>query len=169
MTAGAHGKRRANCPPLVDSQHKLGGNAPRISFFKKRSVVMNKSMNKHLLVVSILATALTGCATVQSTEKTEQKISQSIGENIGSFKIVDRAEGNSAPGGFSEGIYTVKTNGGKTYKCSILEPSGFMQAMSFGGAGSAAAMCTDFTKGSKQQGKTNAASCNDLLRAAGKC
>ena len=28
-------------------------------------------------------------------------------------------------------------------------------------------MCTDFTKGSKDKGKTNKASCNALLQAAG--
>lgn len=101
--------------------------------------------------------------------KAEIKISQAIGTEIGDFKIVNRAEGVSAPAGFSEGIYTVTTNSGSKYKCSILEPSGFMNVMSFGGAGSAGAMCTDYTKGSKQQGKTNAPSCNELLRAAGKC
>lgn len=115
--------------------------------------------------------SLHGCASTGGggQSKAERKISQAIGVEIEDFKVVSRSEGVSAPMGFSEGIYTVNTKSGKTYKCSILEPNGVMNAMSWGGAGSAAAMCTNFTAGSKDQGKTNKASCNDLLRAAGKC
>lgn len=108
-------------------------------------------------------------AASEKTGKAERKISQAIGEDIGNFKIVSRAEGDAAAAGFSEGIYTVLSNGGRKYKCSIQEPSGFMSFMSWGGADTAAAMCTDFTPGSKDQGKTNNASCNSLLQAAGKC
>ena len=133
-----------------------------------------------LTATSFIALFLYGCAysnqksddtpsASKDIGKAEMKISQAIGTEIGDFKIVNRVEGVSAPAGFSEGIYTVTTNSGNKYKCSIYEPSGFMNVMSFGGAGSASAMCTDFTKGSKQKGKTNAPSCNDLLRAAGKC
>ncbi len=133
-------------------------------------------MNRRLLVVGFIVLSLCGCASTsqksdgdQSSSKAERKISQAIGEEVGDFKIINRIEGDSAPAGFSEGIYSVLTNSGTTYKCSILEPSGFMNAMSFGGAGIASAMCTDFTKNSTQKGKTNSPSCNELLRAAGKC
>ena len=128
--------------------------------------------NKLLLIASFIVFSLYGCAgTSQKGDDTiaEKKISQAIGEEIGDFKIVNRVEGVSAPAGFSEGIYTVTTNSGNKYKCSVMEPSGFMNTLTFGGAGSADAMCTDFTKGSKQKGKTNAQNCNELLRAAGKC
>jgi len=141
-----------------------------------------KNVTAFTAILSLLG-ALSGCATTADTAsaetkkkpgpegsgKAERKISQAIGEEIGAFKIVSRAEGDSAPAGFSEGVYTILTNTGVKYKCSILEPSGFMNAMSFGGAGSAGAMCTNFTAGSKDQGKTNKASCNELLKAAGKC
>lgn len=133
-----------------------------------------------ITATSFIVLSLYGCAganprsddpqsSSKGNGKAEVKISQAIGTEIGDFKIVNRVEGVSAPVGFSEGIYTVTTNSGNKYKCSIYEPSGFMNVMSFGGAGSAGAMCTDFTKGSNQKGKTNAPSCNELLRAAGKC
>jgi hypothetical protein len=100
--------------------------------------------------------------------KAEKKISMAIGQEVGGFSIADQQK-TDAPTGF-EGIqYTVKTKAGKTYKCDILEPSGFGKAISWGMASGASAMCTDFTQGSADRGKTNKASCNALLKAAGKC
>jgi hypothetical protein len=61
------------------------------------------------------------------------------------------------------------TNGGKKFKCDILEPSKLGKIATWGMGSGAGAMCTDFTKGSSDKGKTNAASCNQLLKAAGKC
>lgn len=145
---------------------------------------------KLFTVSALLSLALCGCesnpskpenAGIESATKTEKsasaesygkaarKISQAIGEEVENFKIVSRSEGDSAPVGFSEGIYTVQTSSGIRYKCSIQEPSGIMNVLSYGGAGSVSAMCTNMTKGSSDRGKTNKASCNDLLRAAGKC
>jgi hypothetical protein len=100
--------------------------------------------------------------------KAEKKISQAIGQEVGEFSITDQQKAD-APGGYEGTQYTVKTNTGKTYKCEILEPSGFGRVISFGMSTGAGAMCTDFTKGSKDTGKTNKASCNPLLKAAGKC
>ena len=91
-----------------------------------------------------------------------------IGQEVGQFTITNQQK-VEAPGGFDGTQYTVKTNAGKTFKCEILEPSGFGKVMTFGMASGAGAMCTDFTKGSKDIGKTNKESCNALLRAAGKC
>lgn len=100
--------------------------------------------------------------------KAAKKISMSIGEDIGDFTITNQQQ-VEAPAGYDGTQYTVKTKAGKTYKCEILEPSGFGKAISWGMASGAGAMCTDFTKGSKDKGKTNKASCNALLQAAGKC
>lgn len=99
----------------------------------------------------------------------KQKISFAIGREVSDFSILKQEDTGSAPVGFNETLYTVRTRDAHTYKCSIMEPSGFGRVMTFGMGSGAGAMCTDFTKGSKQQGKTNAASCNPLLRAAGKC
>ncbi len=104
----------------------------------------------------------------EASNKAEKKISMAIGQEIGEFTIAGQQE-VEAPTGYNGTQYTVKTNDGKTYKCEILEPSGVGQAFSWGMASGADAMCTDFTKGSKSQGKTNESSCNALLRAAGKC
>lgn len=100
--------------------------------------------------------------------KAKKKISMAIGEDVGEFTIT-KQQNVEAPGGYNGTEYTVKTNSGKAFKCEILEPSGFGKVMTWGMASGASAMCTDFTKGSKNKGKTNKASCNALLQAAGKC
>jgi hypothetical protein len=150
-----------------------------------RTVNRTKLMSLMLLAVS---SAFYGCATTagspttgspnsgstnatasrEDTGKAEKKISMAIGEEVGGFSITDQQKVD-APAGFDGTQYSVKTKAGKTFKCEILEPSGFGKAISFGMSSGAGAMCTDFTKGSKEQGKTNQASCNALLKAAGKC
>jgi hypothetical protein len=104
----------------------------------------------------------------EDNSKAEKKISMAIGEEVNSFTITDQQKVD-APAGFDSTQYSVRTKAGKTFKCEILEPSGFGKAISFGMSTGASAMCTDFTKGSKEQGKTNQANCNALLKAAGKC
>jgi len=107
-------------------------------------------------------------AASEDNSKAARKISLAIGEETSDFTITNQQQ-VEAPAGYDGTQYTVKTKAGKTYKCEILEPSGFGKAMSWGMASGASAMCTDFTKGSKDKGKTNKASCNALLQAAGKC
>lgn len=117
-----------------------------------------------------------GCASSTSSSappadsgiKAEQKISMAIGQEVGTFSIASQQRIES-PGGTDATQYTVKTKAGKTFKCDIFEPSGFGKVMSWGMASGSSAMCTDFTAGSADQGKTNKASCNALLKAAGKC
>lgn len=104
----------------------------------------------------------------EDNSKAARKISQAIGEETSDFTIASQQQ-VEAPAGYDGTQYTVKNKAGKTYKCEILEPSGFGKAISWGMASGAGAMCTDFTKGSKDKGKTNKASCNALLQAAGKC
>lgn len=104
----------------------------------------------------------------EDNSKAAKKISLAIGEETSDFTITNQQQ-VEAPAGYDGTQYTVKTKAGKTYKCEILEPSGFGKAISWGMASGASAMCTDFTKGSKDKGKTNKASCNALLQAAGKC
>jgi hypothetical protein len=113
-------------------------------------------------------TNTTATASREDNSKAEKKISMAIGEEVTSFTITDQQKVD-APAGFDGTQYSVKTKAGKTFKCEILEPSGFGKAISFGMSSGAGAMCTDFTKGSKEQGKTNQANCNALLKAAGKC
>ncbi|MDD5113121.1 MAG: hypothetical protein PHC94_03820 [Methylobacter sp.] len=130
-------------------------------------------MAQKLLTVTVLL-MLSGCATTADNtsatgnNKVENKISMAIGREIGNFKITN-SQATEAPAGYNGMQYTVKTNDGATFKCEILEPSGFGKVATWGMASGADAMCTDFTKGSSDMGKTNNASCNALLRAAGKC
>lgn len=107
-------------------------------------------------------------ATAEDSGKAEKKISMAIGREVGKFAVTGRQE-VEAPAGYVGTQYTVKTPGGETYKCEILEPSGLGKFATWGMASGAAAMCTNFTEGSKDRGKTNKASCNELLRAANKC
>lgn len=126
------------------------------------------------LLTITLVSMLAGCATTanntsaQGGDKAASKISMAIGREIGNFKIT-HSQATEAPAGYNAMQYTVNTNDGSTYKCEILEPSGFGKFATWGMASGADAMCTDFTKGSSDQGKTNSAACNALLRAAGKC
>jgi hypothetical protein len=107
-------------------------------------------------------------ASAEDSAKAEKKISMAIGREVGKFALTGRQE-IEAPAGYVGTQYTVKTTGGETYKCEILEPSGFGKLATWGMASGAGAMCTNFTEGSKDRGKTNKASCNELLRAANKC
>ena len=100
--------------------------------------------------------------------KVARKISMAIGEESANF-VVTAQDSVDASVGMKGTDYTVRTNSGKTFKCQILEPSRLGKIVTFGTVGSADALCTDFTKGSKDRGKTNQASCNALLRAARKC
>ena len=104
----------------------------------------------------------------EDKSKAMQKISKAIGIEPNAFSITNQ-QATEAPTGYNGTEYTVKTQNGKIYKCDILEPSGLGKVMTWGMASGASAMCTDFTPGSKDRGKTNKASCNDLLKAAGKC
>jgi hypothetical protein len=104
----------------------------------------------------------------QDSSTAQKKISMAIGQEIGEFTISSQVKVD-APAGYDGTQYSVKTNTGKTYKCEILEASGFGKVITFGTSTGAGAMCTDFTKGSADAGKTNKASCNALLKAAGRC
>jgi hypothetical protein len=81
----------------------------------------------------------------EDNSKAARKISQAIGEETSDFTIASQQQ-LEAPAGYDGTQYTVKTKAGKTYKCEILEPSGFGKAISWGMASGAGAMCTDFTK-----------------------
>ncbi len=109
-----------------------------------------------------------GSAPAAVSDKAAKKISQAIGEEVGDFMVTGQEE-IEAPVGYKGTQYTVATDGGKKFKCEIMEPSKAGKIMTFGMGSGAGAMCTDFTKGAKSKGETNSASCNALLRAAGKC
>ena len=113
-------------------------------------------------------TTLHQAASAAVSDKVAKKISQAIGEEIEDFVVTAQQE-IEAPVGYKGTEYTVATGGGKKFKCEILEPSKAGKIITWGMGSGGDAMCTDFTKGSKNRGKTNSASCNALLRAAGKC
>jgi hypothetical protein len=148
-----------------------------------RTTSINSFLNQsfgHSIIAKVSAISLVllsaGCASNASnsssanvdTSKAEQKISMAIGQEVGQFSITGQQK-IDAPMGQNGAQYAVQTKAGKSYKCDIYEPSGFGNVVMWGGAVGSSAMCTDFTKGSADAGKTNAASCNALLKAAGRC
>jgi uncharacterized protein YceK len=88
--------------------------------------------------------------TSSDTSQAQKKISMAIGQEIGEFTITSQVKVD-APAGYDGTQYSIKTNTGKTYKCEILEMSGFGKAMTWGMGTGAGAMCTDFTKGSADE------------------
>jgi hypothetical protein len=107
--------------------------------------------------------------TLAIDDKTLRKISLAIGEEVGEFRVSAREEIESTAG-MEAMLYTVNVDGGRKYKCQIVEQSKFGRVMSWGmAAGGSGAECTDFTEGSRDKGKVNQASCHGLMRAAGKC
>ena len=109
-----------------------------------------------------------GAGSITISDRAAKKISLAIGEEVGSFTVSHQEEAE-APTGYNGMEYTVHTGGGKTYKCKIMESSKVGKIFTLGMGSGADAMCTDFTKGSRDKGKTNAPSCNALLKASGKC
>ena len=142
-----------------------------------KALTMKPNKTQALLLLACLATASSAAwadgdtaeaSAAAVSEKAAKKISKAIGEEVEDFVVTGQEE-VEAPTGYNGIQYTVNTSSGKKFKCEILEPSKLGKIATWGMGSGADAMCTDFTKGSQDKGKTNQASCNALLRAAGKC
>ena len=147
------------------TEFKGAGKSQATSRASRPAAVSSAAPNASSSGAAAIAEATTPVAV---SDKAMKKISQSIGEEIGDFRVTKQEE-VEAPTGYNGVQYTVQTNSGSKYKCEILEPSKLGKIATWGMGSGASAMCTDFTKGSQDKGKTNQAGCNALLRAAGKC
>jgi hypothetical protein len=99
-----------------------------------------------------------GCASVAvSNDAIEQNTASALGLARGSFTISDRVDDGV------KSSYAVKTSAGKQYSCYV---TGTVSVM---GRVVSDAVCNEVGKPAKQAGGTNGASCNALLKAAGKC
>jgi hypothetical protein len=111
-----------------------------------------------ILSVTVLATLAAGCASVAvSNDAIEQNTASTLGLAKGTFTISDRV---------NDGVkssYAVKTNSGKQYSCYV---TGTVSVM---GRVVSDAVCNEVGKAAKQATRTGSASCNALLKAAGKC
>jgi hypothetical protein len=114
-----------------------------------------------LAPLALLTLLAAGCAATINQEGLEQRTSLAIGRSVGEFTISDRSE---ETGGRIN--YSVKDKSGATYKCYLYSATGFQKAMSFGQTPNSDAICTPMGKGGAAPA---AASCNALLKAAGKC
>ena len=106
------------------------------------------------------AVLATGCASVAvSNDAIEQNTAQTLGLAKGSFTITNRTDDGV------KASYAVKTNAGKQYSCYVTG------GVSIVGRVVSDPICTELGKGSKPAISATAgnASCNALLRAAGKC
>lgn len=124
---------------------------------------------KHLAVAgraaaALIVTGLAGCAATIDQGGLEQTTSASIGRQVGDFTITEKTEGT---GGRID--YKVRTKDGVNYSCLMYSATGFQKAMSFGQTPNSSAICTQMVKGSTPAAAAPAASCNVLLKAAGKC
>ncbi|MCW8164244.1 hypothetical protein D8B22_06750 [Verminephrobacter aporrectodeae subsp. tuberculatae] len=101
-------------------------------------------------MISVAALLSTGFA---ATDAIEQNTAHALGLDEGSFTISDHS---------NDGIrtrYTVKTNTGRRYSCYVTGLGASFPVSD--------AMCTELGKAGQQA--TTDASCNALLKAAGKC
>lgn len=116
---------------------------------------LRRTLSLSLVAVAALAA---GCASVAvSNDAIERNTATALGLEKGTFAITDRVD---------EGVkssYAVKTNSGKKYSCYVTG------TVSVVGRVVSDAMCSELGKPAKQATGTNAASCNALLKAAGKC
>ena len=110
--------------------------------------------------LAMAALLATGCASVAvSNDAIEQNTAQALGLAKGTFTISDRVDDGV------KASYSVKTNTGKQYACYVTG------GVSIVGRVVSDPMCTEVGKAGKQAttSNTGSASCNALLKAAGKC
>ena len=123
---------------------------------------MTHSLAKRAALPCLAMAALlaTGCASVAvSNDAIEQNTAQALGLAKGTFTISDRVDDGV------KASYSVKTNTGKQYACYVTG------GVSIVGRVVSDPMCTEVGKAGKQAttSNTGSASCNALLKAAGKC
>ena len=110
-----------------------------------------------VVAVVTMAALITGCASVAVTnDAIEKNTAFALGIDKGTFTIYDRED---------DGVktnYSVKTNSGKKYRCYVTG------MVSYTGRVVSDAICNEIGKPVKQTSGANA-SCNALLKAAGKC
>lgn len=117
-----------------------------------------------LPLLTILPLLATGCTSVAvSNDAIEQNTAQALGLAKGTFTISDRVDDGV------KASYSVKTNTGKQYACYVTG------GVSIVGRVVSDPVCTEAGTDGKQANtnagtsSTGSASCNALLKAAGKC
>lgn len=114
------------------------------------------------LVAVLFATTLGGCAATIDQDGLAQRTASAIGRPVGSFTIAETSE---ETGGRIN--YTVKTRDGASYRCYLYSATTFQSVMTFGQTPHSDAICSAMGRGAAPA--PAAATCNALLKAAGKC
>lgn len=121
---------------------------------------MKQTFIRRAAIVSaaLVAVLATGCASVAvSNDAIEQNTATALGLEKGTFTISDRVDNGIKTS------YAVKANSGKKYSCYV---TGTVSAM---GRVVSDSICTEAGKPAQQASGASSASCNALLKAAGKC
>lgn len=123
-----------------------------------------KTVALKMCMLSAVALLATGCASVAVTEDAlSQRTSAAIGIEPGGFTISDRRD---------EGVkttYAVKTNNGRSFSCYVTG------LVTYFGRSVSDAVCTEMASSKSAKAGTakpvsgSTATCNALLKAAGKC
>ncbi len=110
------------------------------------------------LSVVVVASLAAGCASVAvSNNAIENNTAMALGLEKGTFTITDRVDDGV------KSTYSVKTDSGKKYSCYVTG------TVSVVGRVVSDAVCNEIGKPAKQAAGAGGASCNALLKAAGKC
>ena len=110
------------------------------------------------LSVGIVVSLAAGCASVAvSNDAIEKNTASALGMEKGTFTITDRVDDGV------KSTYAVKTNSGQKYSCYVTG------TVSVVGRVVSDAVCNEIGKPAKQAVGAGGASCNALLKAAGKC
>jgi hypothetical protein len=140
-----------------------------ISVLSNRSLLTNKGIPvkqkfircTSIASVTVLAFVAAGCASIAvSGDAIEQNTAKALGLSKGSFTISDRVDDGV------KSSYNVKTTAGKQYGCYVTG------GISYVGRIVSDAVCTEVGKSAPAPAPgaaAPAASCNALLKAAGKC
>ncbi|HYW57951.1 MAG TPA: hypothetical protein VE934_13380 [Polaromonas sp.] len=127
--------------------------------------IRNLKSGACLSAMALLLLGLSGCAATIRDDGLEQRTSTAIGRSVGTFTIAKTGE---ETGGRIN--YTVKTKDGAAYQCYMYSATGFQKAMSFGQTPHSDAVCTQMGRGGPSAAADKpGASCNPLLKAAGRC
>jgi hypothetical protein len=127
---------------------------------QKENMTYSLPKRAALPLLAMAALLASGCASVAvSNDAIEQNTAQALGLAKGTFTISDRVDDGV------KASYSVKTNTGKQYACYVTG------GVSIVGRVVSDPMCNEVGKAGKQAttGATGNASCNALLKAAGKC
>lgn len=124
--------------------------------------LVRRASRWRIVWLACLAGGLAGCAATIDQDGLAQRTASAVGRPVGSFTISDTSE---ETGGRIN--YTVRTRDGATYRCYLYGATTFQRVMTFGQMPHSDAICSAMGRGGAAA--PTPATCNALLKTAGKC